>query len=155
AATDISGGEVYYHDRAKVSLAEVASVSRAFKRRHGLALVVLDYLQLMEVKGENRATALGEVSAGLKQLARQLDVPVIALAQLNREVEKRPGGRPRLADLRESGSLEQDADSVWLMWRPELYLKDDAAKGKVEIHVAKNRSGRTGSVWLRWHGPTT
>lgn len=150
AAGSLEQIELWYHDKAGVGLPEVFSIARATKRRRTLEVVVVDYLQLMKVgEGENRATALGDVSGGLKRMARDLDVPVIALAQLNRQVEQRPGGRPRLSDLRDSGSIEQDADAVWLLWRPEKYLADASDYvGKAEVQIAKQRDGRTGSVWL-------
>lgn len=132
-------------DSPSQSVASIGAQARRMKRKQGLSLVVVDYLQLIEVdrqKGETRATELGEVSRGLKRLAKELQVPILALCQLNREAEKDP--EPSLRHLRESGAIEQDADQVWLFWRGE-------AMGAPTIHlkVEKHRSGPTGRVTLR------
>jgi len=134
---------------------ELRSRARRLKAKNPeLALVVVDYLQLMvsERRPDNRVQEVSQISRGLKILARDLDVPVIALSQLNRSVESRPDKRPILSDLRESGSIEQDADLVIFVYRPAVYKKDpdDELKAKAELILAKNRNGPTATVDVRW-----
>ncbi len=135
------------------------------KRQRGLDLIVVDYLQLCESgRKDGRVQEVSEVSRGLKALAKELDVPVLALSQLSRDVEKRDDKRPRLSDLRESGSIEQDADVVTFVFREEYYLamggEADRARlgevaGQAEVAIAKNRHGPTGTALLHFDGPTT
>ncbi len=132
-----------------------------------LDLLVVDYLQLCESgRRDGRVQEVSEISRGLKALAKELDVPVLALSQLSRDVEKRDDKRPRLSDLRDSGSIEQDADVVMFVYREEYYLaQGNAAEkakarsgdvaGKAEVNIAKNRHGPTGTAHLRFDGPTT
>jgi len=136
----------------------VASKSRRLKAERGLSVVVLDYLQLMQAGGryENRNLEIAAISRGLKQLAKELEVPVIALSQLSRQPERRGSDhRPQLADLRESGSIEQDADMVAFIYRDEVYTPTDENKGLAELIIAKHRNGETGTVELVFLGETT
>jgi replicative DNA helicase len=140
-------------DTSGLSMAEIASRSRAVKRRYGLSLIVVDYLQLITGGPDERNDIrIGSYSAGLKGLAKQLDVPVIALSQLNRGVEQRPNKRPTMGDLRESGAIEQDADVILLLYRDEVYHPDTPDRGTAEVIVGKQRNGETGPVRLAFIG---
>ncbi|MDP3351836.1 MAG: replicative DNA helicase [Hydrogenophaga sp.] len=149
---------VYVSDQTALTINQVRSKARALKRRHGLGLLVIDYIGLMEGtdRRANRATQLGEVSRGIKALAKELGVPVLLLAQLNREVEKRPGMRPILADLRECGDIEQDADVILFVHRP-FHVKPELGpewKPYAELVIGKNRSGTCGVVDAMYVGET-
>jgi replicative DNA helicase len=140
---------IYISDKPKPTSLEIRAQARRLKKRHGVGLVVVDYLQLMrDPKAKSREQEIARISGDLKAMAKELDVPVVALAQLNRDVEKRPNKRPVLADLRESGALEQDADVVIFIYRDEVYRKDSLDKGIAEVRVAKQRNGPTGLVKL-------
>jgi len=135
-----------------------ARARRKAREYGGLGLVVIDYLQLMqaaEAGTENRATELGEISRGLKSMAKELKVPVVALSQLNRSLEQRPNKRPVMSDLRESGALEQDADMIFFIYRDEVYNEDSPDKGIAEIIVGKQRNGPIGTVKLTFLGKHT
>ena len=136
-------------DTPDQTAARLAAVVRRQRRRHGVGLVVVDYLQLMRPENpkENRTQQVGLCARRVKLLARQCGVPVLLLCQLNRAVENRGGGKPRLADLRESGSLEQDADTVMILHRPEMY-EPGQHEGIIEINIAKQRNGPTGELTL-------
>ena len=141
----------YIDDNPHLTVMEMRAKTRRLKARHGdLGLVVIDYLQLMSTprRAENRQVEVSELSRGLKILARDLETPVIALSQLNRSLEYRQDKRPMLADLRESGSIEQDADIVCFIYRDDSYNPDSAEKGTAEVIVAKHRNGPTGKVRL-------
>jgi replicative DNA helicase len=137
---------LFIDDNPNLTLMEIRAKARRLKSREGLGLIVVDYLQLMSSQGasESRQVEVSEISRGLKILARELSVPVVALSQLVRRLEDRADKRPVLADLRESGSLEQDADVVLFIYRDEVYNKDSPDKGTAEIIVAKHRNGPTG-----------
>lgn len=142
-------------DDAGATVSRIAAKCRVWKRKHGLDLVIVDYLQLIEPEDAKiiREQQVAVISRTLKKLAMQLEVPVMCLCQLNRQVESRPNKVPTLADLRESGSIEQDANLVILVHRPEFYNPDDRP-GEVDLILAKNRSGRIGKVSLQFDKPT-
>jgi replicative DNA helicase len=139
---------IYIDDSPVVTVTDIRAKCRRLKRKKGLALVVVDYLQLMEAHGhENRQQEIAQISRNLKNLARELEVPIIAVSQLNRSLESREDKRPRLSDLRESGSIEQDSDVVMFVYRHEYYHPEDQdKKGIAEVIVAKHRAGSTGPV---------
>jgi replicative DNA helicase len=136
---------------------ELRARARRLKREHDLGLIMIDYLQLMQVPGskENRATEISEISRGMKALAKELNVPVIALSQLNRSLEQRTDKRPVMADLRESGAIEQDADVIVFIYRDEYYNAESADKGIAEIIIGKQRNGPIGMVPLAFIGENT
>ncbi len=150
--------KVFIDDTPGLSPDVLRSKARRLKREHDLGLIVIDYLQLMSVPGnnENRATEISEISRPLKGLAKELNVPVIALSQLNRSLETRTDKRPVMADLRESGAIEQDADMIVFIYRDDYYNKETSPdKGLAEIIIGKQRSGPTGSCKLRFFGEYT
>lgn len=175
AAQRIGNRPLYIDDRGGVSIAQIAARARRQRRRHGIELIVIDYLQLMASgkRKENRVQEITEITTGLKALAKELNVPIIALSQLSRGVESRENKRPHLADLRESGSIEQDADAVIFVYREEYYLdlarppESDLDKlmaweaamrkahGKAEVIVAKNRHGGVGAAELYFDASVT
>jgi replicative DNA helicase len=137
-------------DAAAVTVGQVRAKARRMQRKTGLSLVVIDYLQLMRGDGDNRTQEMGSISRGLKALAKELQVPIIALAQLNRGVEGRADKRPLLSDLRDSGEIEQDADIVAMLHREELYSDGPQWVGVAEMIIRKNRNGPTGEVLLTY-----
>jgi replicative DNA helicase len=132
-------------------MAQIGAISRRIKRRWGLGVIIIDYLQLIEPEDKSapREQQIALISRRLKFLCKEVEAPIIALAQLNRGVELREDKRPRLADLRESGSIEQDADVVMFLHRPAAYDPEDRP-GEADLIIAKNRSGPTGQVTLAW-----
>jgi len=151
AINRIDSVPLYLDDNPRVTVMEIRAKARRLKSRHGgLALIMIDYLQLMSsgASVENRQLEVSEISRGLKILARELDVPILALSQLSRNLETRADKRPMLADLRESGSLEQDADVVMFLYRDEVYNRDSPDKASAELIIAKHRSGPTGLARL-------
>lgn len=148
----LSKRTILYDDTPRVTIDHIEAVCQRRASRGRVALVVVDYLQLLTLpKAERHDIAVGEVTARLKGLAKSLGCPVIAVSQLSRKCEERPDKRPMLADLRDSGNIEQDADAVVFVYRDEVYKKDSKDKGFAELIVAKQRNGPTGTVKLRWH----
>jgi replicative DNA helicase len=176
AAADLESLPLYIDDTAGLTIAALRTRARRLKRQRGIGLVVVDYLQLLQGTGkgghENRVNEISEISRGLKTLAKELGVPVLALSQLSRAVEQREDKRPQLSDLRESGSIEQDADMVWFVYREEYYLANkqpaddhsdfpgwkeqmERAYGLAEMIIAKQRHGATGKVKLKFEAKIT
>ena len=155
AAGTLAASPIFIDDTPALSILEVRSKARRLKKQHDIQLIAIDYLQLLRSNTkrgqDNRQLEIAEISSGLKTLAKELNIPVLVLAQLNRGPESR-GGKPRLSDLRESGSIEQDADTVGLLLREKYYAEDaeDAEEkaGRAMLDVAKNRNGPTGEVPL-------
>jgi replicative DNA helicase len=151
---------IYIDDTPTISVLEMRAKTRRFKAEHGLGLIVVDYLQLMNAPGkiENRTQEISVIARGLKALAREMRVPVIALSQLSRQVESRSPRRPQLSDLRESGAIEQDADVVAFLYRPSYYGEEELKAAKysesdedvTEVYIAKQRNGPTGTVLVVW-----
>ena len=159
AASKLAESKIYIDDTAGLSILELRAKSRRLKSQHGIEAIFIDYLQLLRSTSrraqDNRQIEIAEISSGLKALAKELDIPIVVLAQLNRNPEQRSGeskGRPRLSDLRESGSIEQDADVVGLLVREEYYADSDdekkEAEGKATLIIAKQRNGPVGEVPL-------
>lgn len=148
----IGNSRLLIDDTPGISISELRSKCRKFKLEHDLKLIIIDYLQLMSSNGRNdsRQQEISEISRSLKGLARELNVPVIALSQLSRAVEQRPEHRPMLSDLRESGAIEQDADVVMFIYRDDYYNKDTDMKNIAEINIAKQRNGPIGTINLVW-----
>ena len=150
SANRLSELPIFIDDSSALSSLEIKAKARRLKKKYNISLVIIDYLQLMQSKKavESRQLEISDISRSLKALAKDLDIPVLAVSQLNRKVEDRPNKRPMLADLRESGALEQDADLILFIYREELYNRTEENKGKAELIVAKHRNGPTGLVPL-------
>lgn len=146
----LNDASIHMDDTPALTPTELRARCRRLKREHGLGIVVIDYLQLMQVPSsrDNRATEISEISRSLKALAKELNVPVVALSQLNRSLEQRPNKRPLMSDLRESGAIEQDADVILFVYRDEVYDEDSPDKGIAEIIIGKQRNGPIGMVKL-------
>ena len=153
----MSEAPIFIDDTPSLSPTEIRARARRLHREHGLGLIIIDYLQLMQVEGskENRATEISEISRSLKALAKELEIPVIALSQLNRSVEQRTDKRPVMSDLRESGAIEQDADLIAFIYREEVYNQDTPRKGIADIAIAKQRNGPIGDFPLTFVGRYT
>lgn len=147
AVASLSEVPIYVDDSSAQSVSNMRSQCRRVKARHGLGMVILDYLQIM-VDEENESHAIGKVTRGMKKMARDLDVPVMVLSQLNRAVEARTNKRPQMADLKSSGAIEQDADLILMVYRDEYYNPDTPDRGIAEVALTKNRDGDTGVVKL-------
>jgi replicative DNA helicase len=150
AKKEILKSKLFIDDRPAIAVNQIRAKAKRIRRQHGLDLVVIDYLGLMTGKGDNRTQEIGSISRGLKNLAKELNVPIIALAQLNRGVEARQDKRPIMSDLRDSGEVEQDADIVLMLHREEIYNDSDEFIGIVEALLRKNRNGPTGDMDLRF-----
>ncbi|HEY4565990.1 replicative DNA helicase [Planococcaceae bacterium Storch 2/2-2] len=151
ATGTLSNAGIYIDDSPGLRVNEIRSKCRRLKQEHGLGMIIIDYLQLISGSGrsgENRQQEVSEISRSLKGLARELEVPVIALSQLSRGVEQRQDKRPMMSDLRESGSIEQDADIVSFLYRDDYYDKESESSNMIEIIIAKQRNGPTGTVTL-------
>src|SRR5213595_1090958 len=156
AASKLAEAKIFIDDSAGLSILELRAKARRLKAQQDVQLIIVDYLQLLRSTSrrahDNRQLEISEISAGLKGLAKELKIPVIVVAQLNRQPEARSGGKPRLSDLRESGSIEQDADLVGLLVRPEIYEEDEEARaekaGEAELIIAKQRNGPVGEIPL-------
>lgn len=147
----LSESPIFIDDTPSTTVMEIRTKARRLQAEHGLGLIIVDYLQLMDeprIRTENLVQKITEISRGLKTLARELNIPVLAVSQLSRAVEQRETKIPRLADLRESGSLEQDADVVLFIYREDYYQKDAEKKNIAEIHIAKHRNGPRGVIEL-------
>lgn len=147
-AGELKNDRLFIDDSPALTIFELKTRARQIKRRYGLTLIIVDYLQLMRGTGQNRNLEIQSISQGLKAMAKELDCPVIALSQLNRQVENRADKRPFMSDLRDSGSIEQDADGIIFIYRDEVYNENTHLKGIAEIIIAAQRNGGTGKVYL-------
>ena len=158
AASRIGAAPLFIDDKVGITPAEIRAKARRLKAEHGLGLLIIDYIQLMRVPGhhDTREQAVAEISRTLKEIARELEIPVIGLSQLNRQVDSRPNKRPMLSDLRESGAIEQDADVIAFIYRDEVYNKSESnpERGIAEIEIAKHRNGPTGTVRVQFAAKT-
>lgn len=154
----LSEAPIYIDDTPGITITEIRARCRKLKLEKKIGLVVIDYLQLIQASGKRNASReqeISEISRSLKILAKELDIPVVALSQLSRAAEARQDHRPMLSDLRESGAIEQDADIVMFLYRDDYYNPDSEKKNIAEVTLAKHRSGSTGTVELLWLGNYT
>ncbi len=152
ASGPLSQAKIFIDDTPAITVTEMRTKTRRLKLEHGIDMIVVDYLQLMSGKGENRQQEVSEISRSIKALAKEMDCPIIALSQLSRAPEQRADHRPMLSDLRESGSIEQDADLVMFLYRDEYYHEDTEEKNIAECIISKQRNGPVGTVRLAWIG---
>jgi replicative DNA helicase len=149
---ELSKSNIFIDDSVGSSVSELRAKARRLQMENGLDLIIIDYLQLMSTGNQsyvgNRVQEISEISRALKSLGRELHVPIIALSQLSRAVESRPGNIPSLSDLRDSGSIEQDADVVLMMYREDYYDEDSDRPGVTDIYIRKHRNGPTGRIEL-------
>ncbi len=157
AVSLMDSAPIFIDDTPALSPIELRARARRLKREHNLGMIIIDYLQLMQVSHtrENRATEISEISRNLKALAKELEVPVVALSQLNRSLESRTDRRPVMSDLRESGAIEQDADVIMFIYRDEVYNEDSPQKGLAEVIIGKQRNGPIGKCLLTFRGQFT
>jgi replicative DNA helicase len=155
AFTELSKAPMWILDRSSPSITEVQRVARRWKQQHGIEALYVDYLQRLEAPGERRWESVGAAVRGLKNLARDLNIPIIVLAQVSRQVESGGKGRaPRLGDLSDSSEIEKEADQVLMLFREEYYEENSAKKGIAKIIIEKNRHGQTGFIEVAWIGQT-
>lgn len=155
ATAKLAGANIFVDQTGDITALQIRSRARKLKRQHGLDLIIIDYLQLLNIpqdKGENFTNAVGRVTRQLKLAAKELDVPIILISQLNRDLERRADKRPTMADLRDSGAIEQDADIIWFVYRDEKYNENTPDIGLAEIITAKFRNGETGKDTLEFEG---
>jgi replicative DNA helicase len=152
ATTHLAKLNYWVFDRSQPTIDEVIRIARGWHHRHGIDILWLDYIQRIKGHGSSKVDEIESVCAGLKTLARDLEIPVVALAQVNREVESRPNKRPRMSDLKGSGAIEQEADTILTLYRDEVYDEDSPDKGIAEISIEKARHGYTGIVRASWAG---
>ena len=150
AVTKLASKQVHIYDRGNLSITELMRAARAMKYNHGVQIIYVDYIQRIRDKAESRRQEVANVVTKLKSLALELNIPIVALAQVNRDVEKRPDRRPRMADLKEAGEIEQEADTVAMLYRDEVYNEDTVDKGILEILIDKNRHGPVGRLKFAW-----
>jgi replicative DNA helicase len=158
AAGRLYEAPIFIDDAPALSVLDLRARARRLKKEHDLGILVIDYLQLMRGRTgslDRREQEISEISRSLKALAKELNIPVVAISQLNRMVEQRDNKRPRLADLRESGAIEQDADVIMFIYRDEVYHKDSKAVGTAEIIIGKQRNGPIGEVVLTFRDKFT
>ncbi len=157
AMSILNAAPIHIDDTPALSPTDMKSRIRRLKREHDIGLIVIDYLQLMQIpgRGDNRVNEISEISRGLKAMAKEMNVPVIALSQLNRGLEQRPNKRPIMSDLRESGAIEQDADVIIFIYRDEVYNEESEHKGTAEIIIGKQRNGPLGTAKLTFSGQYT
>lgn len=155
AVAQIESLNLFIDDHGGLTISDVRAKARSTKQQYGLDVLFIDYLQLMNGKGANRNAEIEEISRGLKNLAKELDIVVVCLSQLNREVDKRTNRQPVMSDLRDSGSIEQDANIIMFLHRDEVYNPDSSAQGFADLSIQKNRQGRTGNLVFRYVGEQT
>ena len=157
AMQTIMKSPIYVDETPAISITKLSAKARRLKTESNIGMLIIDYLQLMTGTGNtnSREQEISEISRSLKSLSKELGVPIIALSQLNRGVEARPNKRPMLQDLRESGAIEQDADVITFIYRDDYYNADSPEKHISEVIIAKQRSGETGMIKLRWFGEYT
>ncbi len=157
AASQLEDARIFVDDSALLTVSDIAAKARRLDREEKLTLIIVDYIQLIQgrKRDERREQEVAEISRSLKLLAKELNLPVIALSQLNRGPEMRPNKRPMLADLRESGAIEQDADVVMFIYRDEVYDENTPDLGIAEVNIAKQRNGPIGTVRLQFEGRYT
>lgn len=148
----ISKAPIFIDDQPGLSIFELRTRARRMARKHGVKLIIVDYMQLIEADGENRTQQVGTISKNIKGMAKELEVPVLVLSQLNRSLENRVNKRPIMSDLRESGAIEQDADIIAFVYRDEVYNEDSPDKGTAEIIIGKHRNGEPGTVRVQFAG---
>ena len=156
AITEINKSGGYIYDKSGPTISEIESVTRQVYQENGCTAVYVDYLQKIKHENPNLPPhqAIGEITMRLKDLARELDIPIVALAQVNRGVEKRDDKRPGMGDIKDSGTIEQEADSILTLYRDEVYNENTQDRGTCEVNFKKNRHGGTGMVRVKWTAPT-